>query len=457
MKTELEPRSGQAFQRRWTVGRKIGGLAAMLMLMPLTALVIVGKGISSVGDELTEIAAIDIPLTRLLAEIEAHELHQHVFLEKLLRIKDSGGTAAESERARRDFEQAGEQVRERWRKADALVREAAESSAHGAAQFRQTADALSRLEFAHQAFCEHAREFLDDSSDNEDIAAVTQALEREAAEVDTCILAILGEVEDFTEESIGDADEHEATALQVSIVATLLTALVGIVLSVVIIRALTRSVGQLSENALRIAQGDLTVSEVEVSSSDEVGEMAHAFNDMLVSLRHQVTETRAAVDTVTAATSQILVSAQQQSASTREQAATVQEITSTMQEIGQSGAQMAERAQQVSTTAETSRRAGESGLDAVQQNAQSLESIREQVEAVAENIVLLSEKTQAVGEIITAVNDIDRAVEPAGTQRRHRSDDGRRSGQSFRGGRQRDEAPGGARQGVDHAGPRHPQ
>jgi methyl-accepting chemotaxis protein len=143
-----------------------------------------------------------------------------------------------------------------------------------------------------------------------------------------------------------------------------------------------------------------------VPSSDEIGQLAGVFNQMLSTLQELTRQTIGVTENINAASAEIMASTQEQAASTKEQAATVQEITATMEEVSQSGSQISAKAKQVATTAEATSAASNAGLQAVQDTNRTMGAIREQVEEVAGNIVALSEKTQAVGEIIATVNDI---------------------------------------------------
>jgi methyl-accepting chemotaxis protein len=183
-------------------------------------------------------------------------------------------------------------------------------------------------------------------------------------------------------------------------------ALIGLILSRLMSRQIADPLSACAEAAHQIAQGNLRIEPLPVSSDDEIGMLQKAFNDMLASLRDISLQSRTVCESLTQAVAQILASTQQQAAGTKQQAAAVQEITSTVEEISLSGKQVAERARDVAATAEAVAASGNAGLQAVRETSNGMEAIREQAETVAENVVTLSERTQAVGEIIATVNDI---------------------------------------------------
>jgi len=66
--------------------------------------------------------------------------------------------------------------------------------------------------------------------------------------------------------------------------ATLLGAIVGGVISFILARRVTRAIGLVADRANAIASGDLTGAELDIHSSDQVGSLARAMQQMQNSL-----------------------------------------------------------------------------------------------------------------------------------------------------------------------------
>ena len=209
-----------------------------------------------------------------------------------------------------------------------------------------------------------------------------------------------------TKAMAANSQDKIATMIQWEVALSAIVAIAGLLFSVLVTRAIVNPLGSVVGLAKCIAQGDLRGQKLPAGSTDEVGQLAAVFNEMLDGLKTLATQTVGVTDNLNAAAAEILASTQQQAAGTKQQAATVQQITTTMEEVQQSGSQISDRAREVATTAEATSASSVAGLNAVQETNRTMESIREQIEEVAENIVALSEKTQAVGEIIATVNDI---------------------------------------------------
>jgi methyl-accepting chemotaxis protein len=185
------------------------------------------------------------------------------------------------------------------------------------------------------------------------------------------------------------------------LVVLVLVSFVGLLIQ----RSITGPLNTFMQFVGRVGEGDLT-QQAQISSGDELGDLGHCLDKMVVGLKGVASQARFATENLTSASAEILASTQQQAASTGEQAAAVQQTTITMEEVAQSGAQISERAKQVAASAEATATASHAGVQAMENTSRTMEGIREQAEAVAENVVALSEKTQAIGEIISTVNDL---------------------------------------------------
>lgn len=202
------------------------------------------------------------------------------------------------------------------------------------------------------------------------------------------------------------AESHINQAIFWQVAAGIVAALAGIAMSALISHEIADPLASCAKVANEIAQGNLRLEPLPVTSADELAVLQTAFNAMLGSLRDIALQSRSVCENLTLAAIQIQTSTQQQAAGTKQQAAAVQQITTTVEEINQSSKQVAERSRQVAGTADAVAQSGNAGLQAVHDANLGMEAIREQAESVAENIIALSERTQAVGEIIATVNDI---------------------------------------------------
>lgn len=267
--------------------------------------------------------------------------------------------------------------------------------------------------------------------------------------------ALNGIVEDLVayEEREGDqaaaAAERAATramSLMISIAAV--AAVLGTGTGVFMSRSISRPVAAVAHAAQRVAAGDLTVEELQIKTSDEVGDMARAFNQMVLNLRQLIRgvsassqSVMAAAEELSAASDQTALAAQgaaqgvgQVASGATEQARSANEVRSTMDELqqtiqqiatgaGQSAAevqkasdrlgQMANALQTVADNAggvaegsERAAQAAKSGADVVKDTVVGMERIKQVVGETAARIQNLDRLSVQIGEITEAISGI---------------------------------------------------
>jgi adenylate cyclase len=113
------------------------------------------------------------------------------------------------------------------------------------------------------------------------------AAKLQADDVLRLVDTISREINAFVEASAQRVAESQKTAMQASILMTASAGLVGLMLAWLISRGLTRPIIRLQAGARAVGAGLLEDAHVLVTSRDEVGDVTHAFNTMIVDLREK--------------------------------------------------------------------------------------------------------------------------------------------------------------------------
>ncbi len=244
------------------------------------------------------------------------------------------------------------------------------------------------------------------------------------------------------------AQQNTAQAENMGLAAVIIGLLVGLTAEAALARSIARPVRQTATSALRVAAGDLTVTELQVKSRDEVGQMAGAFNQMVQNLRRLVQEASASATTMASsagqlngATEQVVVAAQgvtqavgQVAAGAAEQSRSAQATTRMVEQLSQATAQIAAGAQQqarstqqtveavsqmvtaVDDVANTASRVSasskqtidtaRSGREVVHRTVAGMDRIRDTVLASAEQIRALEALLAQIGAITQVITEI---------------------------------------------------
>ena len=202
-----------------------------------------------------------------------------------------------------------------------------------------------------------------------------------------------------------------------------LTAFVSLLVGGVAARVLSRMIARRMEALVAatrvISEGDLT-REVAASSRDELGQLAHAFNRMVVDLREVVWETKTTTDKVSQSTMHLKGTAEEMNRATEEIASRVEQIASgaerqvvlvgegsrVVRELAYSTSEIAGRARSAADASADAGKVAQSGEQSAQEAMRNMEEVFNLVEGLAEGVKGFGEKTQAIEIIVELITKI---------------------------------------------------
>jgi methyl-accepting chemotaxis protein len=182
--------------------------------------------------------------------------------------------------------------------------------------------------------------------------------------------------------------EAEATVLEterIIMALTLFAMLVSITLAVIATRSITRPMHQAVELANKVAGGNLSC-DIQVSTTDETGQLLLALKGMNDSLARIVGEVRAGTDTIATASSQIAAGNMDLSSRTEEQAGSLEETASSMEELTSTVKHNADNARQANQLAVSASDVAQKGGDVVAQVVQTMVSINDSSKKIVDII-----------------------------------------------------------------------
>ncbi|MCE1193027.1 MAG: methyl-accepting chemotaxis protein [Acidovorax sp.] len=159
----------------------------------------------------------------------------------------------------------------------------------------------------------------------------------------------------------------------------------GLVLSFVLVRSITRPLHRAVQLSDAIAGGDLTVS-VREEREDEFGHLLRSVSQMAGRLRALVAEVRSGVESMSTASVEIATGNHDLSARTEQTAANLQQTAASMEELTATVTQSADTARQANQLATTAAQAATHGGEVVSQVVQSMQHITDSSRKIADII-----------------------------------------------------------------------
>jgi methyl-accepting chemotaxis protein len=171
-------------------------------------------------------------------------------------------------------------------------------------------------------------------------------------------------------------------------------------------RDISLPITRLNQAMRRIVQeGDLT-QKLEVHTSDEVGELAESFGQVVHNLRETTQSLQRGTQVLTSTVAELTLASQRAENNITRQAAALQQTQVTAQEIKQTSMVAAERADAVLKVATSADELGRGGALALTETMNGFQEMRDQVNKMAEHIGQLNERARQIGGIAQTVKSL---------------------------------------------------
>ncbi|HEY8497148.1 MAG TPA: methyl-accepting chemotaxis protein [Limnochordales bacterium] len=415
---------------RVPIGAKLTLAFALVLLLMVVPAVSTFKGMRTIESAYRDDVLRISEALRNIELLERHIVTQALNVSNYLLTKDPAFRTG-FENARRDVEETLATLKELIRPAEdqALLREIE------AIQAEYVAYAMSLIDIAELATL---------SQIESGILALT--------EIRTDLLELTGSLVrsgmQLVSQTQAQAQASASLARNLASLAYGMTVLVALAAAFWMTRQITGPLRRVVALAARLADGDLTVERLEVSSRDEFGDMAAAFNRMVDSWReilHQIRETSRrllgdgerllevaressdATSQIASAVNEVAQGAAVQVRQVQETREAMEQLRAAIQRIAANAQGQARRAEQTSRSleqmaqyveqvaasarevAEASGRGTEraqAGDDAVRRVVDGMAQIRSAVERVAQRMDELRDSSRQIGQIVGLISDI---------------------------------------------------
>ena len=384
------------------------GIVGLLLFLLTLSSVFAIYSMYKIGNELESIASEDIPLTKKLADITAHQLQQTVDFERAMHygniVQTEKGAAVKLKDAIKHFDHGTEQI-------EIEILEAEETSKLAMThvtgevleEFKSLYQGLKKIEKEHKSFVEHSHQVFSLLNKNQlhDAEIMATNVENEVEKMNMELEELLHQIGQLTESSAEHAVNYEHQAIFVLTTMAIISILFGTITSWYITNNIISGI----RSAISTASGDLSQS-IEINSTDEIGELLTAMNNMrqkLLILFSDVAEMTAQLSTaaeevsvVTAKTSSTI---EIQKDETAQVATAMNELTTTSRDVTTN----------ISKTANSSAQVLEQthkGTKVVEQVISQIGELAEQLEISSQAISEVESQSGAIASMLEIIKGI---------------------------------------------------
>jgi methyl-accepting chemotaxis protein len=243
---------------------------------------------------------------------------------------------------------------------------------------------------------------------------------------------------------LNKASERTAWFIKISLIISLVAALVGFIIATGFQRLISKPVQELESAAGRLAVGDMELK-VAYRSKDEIGRLAknlvdlrdymrnlsqsaeriaandltvaitprsdkdvlsQSFANMVTSLSEMIHQLRATAGEVVTAANEIAASSEEMSAGAQSQAGKVQQVTAAIQEMAATIAEATRHATEATTASRNASDTATTGGEIVGQTITGMGEIADLVRESSESISRLAESAEKIDQIVNVIEDI---------------------------------------------------
>ncbi len=206
----------------------------------------------------------------------------------------------------------------------------------------------------------------------------------------------------------------------ISLVTIVVVLLVAAIIIALFAKGIAKPIQTLELAANKIADGDLSLTSLEIKSNDEIGRLAKSFEQMTQNVRSLINQISANAEHLAASSEELTASADQSSQATNQVAISIQEVASgaaeqmtaaddasaVVTEMSAGIEQIAANASSVASQTEAAADKAVKGGAAVDKAVVQMSQIEETVNTSATVVTKLGERSKEIGQIVDTISGI---------------------------------------------------
>ncbi len=380
-------------------------IVGLVIILSLLMILIGGIAIfkmKNIGQEIEGISKRDIPLTNVVTEITKNQLLQAVWFERAFRYGEMIGAGKDVKedlsRAEDKFLDFERKTNEEIQKAEGIAKNAIKNANTKLAreEFKAVFTHLKKVKDKHKVYSKHVEKAFRLLNDKE-----FRQMEKKAAEIEDEQVSLnsnleefLKRIEKFTAQATNIARKDEKEAMNLIIVASVFSILLGLIIGLIVSKGVLRQLGgepaEMARIAQDIAEGDLTLVLSDNGKADTG--IYSAMKHMLTNLKSIMTALMESSSQLSATSEEINAAATNLSEGSQNQAANVEETSASTEELVSNIGQVSDHAIAMKEKSD--------------QSLEEAQAYKEDMAKVTEEMMSISVSTEKIGDIIKVINDI---------------------------------------------------
>ena len=397
-------------------------IAQKILLLGLTQIllmVILGSyaiyQMDKIGLALNDIAEEDIPLTKMLSKVTEHQLEQAIYFEraliKAIRVEQGLESKANFDKYKNKVHDLTVKTEKEIFEVEEFIEQAIPllHSEKARLKFENLLIELKKVEKSYSTLVDEVDEVmaLGASGDIKKMLKYAYKVEAHEDELDQALIKILDDVQNFTLETALQAEKDEIAALQVMTVMAIVAVTVGLLLCIVITRAIKKPIVELIERIDEVANGDgdLTV-QLEVSSDDETGIVANSFNKFLTVLRGSISQVKERADELKESSDVTSTTLRKTLQNAEQQRQDIEQVATAINQMNESTQEVANSASQASSVTDDVKKDVLEGHKEALEIQHIIEELSQEVTSSSIVIETLVSETNNIGQVLESIQGI---------------------------------------------------
>ncbi len=391
------------------VGYRISGVVAIILgLMLIVGLFSFAK-MSNIIGEIRDIAKNDMPMMEITTKIAINQLEQARLLEQVLRYSAEHKTE-KAQKAIQEFEKFATLVDKEIKEAEVIAQQGIDSAHSNKVkqEFSTLLEKLKGIDKEHANFDAHAEEVFQElkKGSSQKIDALMVKIEKEEEKLNHELNLLVTEIENFTAESIKQAEHEEESAVRTLAILMAAALLIGIITCIITVKSITTPLRKVVEVFSKISDGDLRIKDLEVKGTDELGVLTLSLNKMKSNLSAIIEQISGLSEHVASATTELSASSTQIVAGADTQSNQTNQVATAMEEMSATVIEVAKNSQGASEASSETQQIAVQGGDVVRRAVDGMMAVADTVRESASTVEALGKSSDEIGAIISVINDI---------------------------------------------------